>query len=431
METVSQTCVTRIGMCAFASDNAVFYAQSTSTVISGWAFASGCCILLYMQLTWMLKRHVINRMTIHLALCFGVSAGGPGAAGRCGDLCQQEVGCEPDGVQQHCGGAGRRLQLAVLLLLYTLHLSGQFQTVCVEGGLWGELGLNQTEYNSIVVELGGDYNWQHSPSCAHFIFQVSFWLCVCVGGGGGGVEPDRVQQHCGGVGRRLQLAAFTLLHTLHLSGQFLTVGGGGGGGQGCLVGGGGEGVFSGGGGGREELGLNQTEYNSTVVELGGDYNCQYSPFCTHFIFQVSYWLEGLGGGGGAGGHEELGMNQLEHNIIVEFGGDSNSPSCTHPYLSGQSLIGWVGGGWGGMITGSGSDCFPPPPPPFWLHVAVMGDLLHPTPPLPRLHVLYLGQRLAVPVLNARKMGSCLLMGRGFLSSNPPPPPNPLCSRRIS
>ncbi|XP_076455741.1 DNA topoisomerase 2-binding protein 1-A-like [Babylonia areolata] len=34
-----------------------------------------------------------------------------------------------------------------------------------------KLGLNQTEYNSIVVELGGDYTWQYSPSCTHFIFQ--------------------------------------------------------------------------------------------------------------------------------------------------------------------------------------------------------------------------------------------------------------------
>ena len=73
----------------------------------------------------MLKRRVINWVTVHLALCFGVSAGGPRAAGRCGDLCQQEVGREPDRVQQHCGGAGRRLQLAVLLLLHALHLSGQ------------------------------------------------------------------------------------------------------------------------------------------------------------------------------------------------------------------------------------------------------------------------------------------------------------------
>ena len=120
--------------------------------------------------------------------------------------------------------------------------------------------------------------------------------CLVVGGGwkgGVGAEPDRVQQHCCGAGRRLQLPVLPLLHTLHLSGQLL--------------------------------------------------------------------IGGLGGGGGEGGHEELGMNQLEHNIIVELGGDSNSPSCTHPYLAGQSLIGWVGGGWGGMIMGSGSDCFPPPP----------------------------------------------------------------------
>ena len=123
---------------------------------------------------------MINRVTVHLALCFGVSAGGPRAAGRCGDLCQQEVGREPDRVQQHCGGAGRRLQLAVLLLLYALHLSGQF--LCV---------------------------------------------CVCVWGGGGvGGEPDRIQQHCGGAGRRLQLAVLLLLYTLHLSGLFLTLWGG-------------------------------------------------------------------------------------------------------------------------------------------------------------------------------------------------------------
>ena len=90
------------------------------------------------------------------------------------------VGGEPDRIQQHCCGAGRRLQLAVLLLLHALYLSGQF-------------------------------------------------LCVCVGGGGGGVggEPDRVQQHCGGAGRRLQLPVLPLLHALHLSGQ-LQMGGGGG-----------------------------------------------------------------------------------------------------------------------------------------------------------------------------------------------------------
>ncbi|KAL8604271.1 hypothetical protein ACOMHN_023641 [Nucella lapillus] len=34
-----------------------------------------------------------------------------------------------------------------------------------------KLGANQTEYNTIVVELGGDYTWQYSPTCTHFIFQ--------------------------------------------------------------------------------------------------------------------------------------------------------------------------------------------------------------------------------------------------------------------
>ena len=267
-------------MCAFASDNTVFYAQSTSTVISEWAFASGCCILLYMQLTWMLKRHVINRMTVHLALYFGVSAGGPGAAGRCGDLCQQEVGCEPDGVQQHCGGAGRRLQLAVLLLLYTLHLSGQFLTVCVEGG-WGGGG----------VGIEPDRVQQHCGGVGRRLQLAAFTLLrtlhlsgqfqtVCVEGGcvgGVGVEPDRVQQHCGGVGRRLQLAAFTLLCTLHLSGQFQTV---------CVEGG----LWG-------ELGLNQTEYNSIVVELGGDYNWQHFrshwPACLTLQFFMTFSFSDL------------------------------------------------------------------------------------------------------------------------------------------
>ncbi|KAK7092342.1 hypothetical protein V1264_008097 [Littorina saxatilis] len=34
-----------------------------------------------------------------------------------------------------------------------------------------KLGVNQTEYNRIVVELGGDYTWQYTDSCTHFIFQ--------------------------------------------------------------------------------------------------------------------------------------------------------------------------------------------------------------------------------------------------------------------
>lgn len=35
-----------------------------------------------------------------------------------------------------------------------------------------KLAANQTEYNSLVVELGGDYTWQYSPTCTHFVFQV-------------------------------------------------------------------------------------------------------------------------------------------------------------------------------------------------------------------------------------------------------------------
>ena len=45
-----------------------------------------------------------------------------------------------------------------------------------------KLGVNQTEYNTIVVELGGDYHWQYSASCTHFIFQVSdgVWGHTCL-----------------------------------------------------------------------------------------------------------------------------------------------------------------------------------------------------------------------------------------------------------
>ena len=35
-----------------------------------------------------------------------------------------------------------------------------------------KLGGNQNEYNTMVVELGGDYVWQFSKDCTHFIFQV-------------------------------------------------------------------------------------------------------------------------------------------------------------------------------------------------------------------------------------------------------------------
>nr|KAG5696848.1 hypothetical protein BaRGS_030972 [Batillaria attramentaria] len=34
-----------------------------------------------------------------------------------------------------------------------------------------KLSGNQMEYNSIVTELGGDYTWQSSEACTHFIFQ--------------------------------------------------------------------------------------------------------------------------------------------------------------------------------------------------------------------------------------------------------------------
>ena len=37
-----------------------------------------------------------------------------------------------------------------------------------------KLGISQTEYHEMVVELGGDYSWQYSKSCTtHFIFQVN------------------------------------------------------------------------------------------------------------------------------------------------------------------------------------------------------------------------------------------------------------------
>ena len=35
-----------------------------------------------------------------------------------------------------------------------------------------KLAVHQTEYNSIVAEVGGDYQWKYSKACTHFIFQV-------------------------------------------------------------------------------------------------------------------------------------------------------------------------------------------------------------------------------------------------------------------
>ena len=46
-----------------------------------------------------------------------------------------------------------------------------------------KLSVNQMEYNTMVVELGGDYSWHYSSTCTHFIFQVSGGTCHSLRGG--------------------------------------------------------------------------------------------------------------------------------------------------------------------------------------------------------------------------------------------------------
>ena len=45
-----------------------------------------------------------------------------------------------------------------------------------------KLGASHEEYNTIAVELGGDYSWKHGEKVTHFVFQVSqcssFYLSV-------------------------------------------------------------------------------------------------------------------------------------------------------------------------------------------------------------------------------------------------------------
>ena len=94
-------------------------------------------------------------------------------------------------------------------------------------------------------------------------------------------------------------------------------------------------------GSRVNQAVNQAEYNSIIVELGESATAHASSFRS----VIKFWL-GVGGWWRARGVK----GEPEYNsVIVEPGGDCHwqySPPLHTLHLSGQSVIGGGSGGWG-------------------------------------------------------------------------------------